>query len=81
MADGRGHKKKTTAGETHPPPLSRKAFEATTEFARFKEGMKHLLSVPKERIDQLVRESKEKSPRRDNPRAPGRKISKRADDA
>jgi hypothetical protein len=48
-------------------------FESTAEFANFKAGMKRLLEVPKSRLDELVRRSKEKSPRAGNPNSAGRK--------
>lgn len=49
------------------------SFDSTPEFAHFKEQMRKLLTVPKERVDELVRESREASPRRGNPHAPGAK--------
>jgi len=48
-------------------------FEATPEFKHFKAVMRRVLAIPKERLDKLVRESKEASPRVGNLRAPGRK--------
>ena len=53
------------------------SFHSTPEFAHFKQQMKKLLSVPKERVDELVREAKAASPRLDNPNAPCRKPTKR----
>lgn len=52
------------------------SFSATPEFLHFKNVMRNLVVVPKSELDQLVRESKEHSPRKDNPNAPGRKRSK-----
>ncbi len=71
MADGHVPKKRGTR-ETHPA-FSRDRFEATPEFARFKDGMRALLAVPKSKLDELVKEAKEKSPRIGNPKAPGQK--------
>jgi len=49
------------------------AFDATPEFKRFKEVMRRVIAVPKERLNELVREAKEKSPRNGNKHAPGKK--------
>lgn len=51
-------------------------FDATPEFEHFKEVMRGVLAVPKKRLDELVRESKDESPRKGNPHAPGRKRQK-----
>lgn len=63
----------TSAGETHPPPLTAEQFEASPEFRRFKNGMRKLLKVPKSELDDRVRLARERSPRAGNPNAPGRK--------
>jgi hypothetical protein len=52
-------------------------FEATPEFKHFKDVMRHVLAIPKERLDKLVRESKEASPRNGDPLSPGRKRVRR----
>lgn len=59
------------AGE--PRPLSPKQFRATPEFTKFKGIMRKLLKVPKAELDEMVKTSKERSPRTGNPNAPGRK--------
>jgi hypothetical protein len=66
-------RKETRTGSTPPPPFSRKRFESTPEFAKFKVGMKKLLAVPKVVLDARVKAAKEASPRVGNPKAPGRK--------
>jgi hypothetical protein len=71
MADGLPDKK-TGTREAHRV-FSRDRFERSPEFAIFKRGMKKLLAVPKAELDELVRESKEASPRAGNPKAAGRK--------
>jgi hypothetical protein len=48
-------------------------FEATPEFQPFNDAMRGILAVSKAEIDRRVKESKEESPWRTNPRAPGRK--------
>ncbi len=53
------------------------SFDSTPAFAHFTEQMRKLIAVPKARVDELVREAKESSPRKNNPHAPGRKRSKR----
>jgi hypothetical protein len=70
-----GHKDNATprARETHGPRFSRTRFEATPEFAEFKESMKKLLAVPKAVLDARVKAAKEASPRAGNPKAAGRK--------
>ncbi len=73
MADGRKDNAAPRARETHGPRFSRSRFEATPEFAEFKESMKKLLAVPKAVLDARVRAAKEASPRKGNPEAPGRK--------
>lgn len=72
MADGRTDKT-PGAREKHGPRFSRSRFEATPEFAEFKEGMKKLLAVPKAVLDARVKAAKEASPRMGNPKAAGRK--------
>jgi hypothetical protein len=53
------------------------AFDSTPEFRHFKEVMRGVLAVPKKRLDELVREAKENSPRNGDPHAPGQKRVKR----
>jgi hypothetical protein len=45
--------------------------------AQFTEQMRKLIAVPKARVDELVQQAKENSPRKNNPEAPGRKRVKR----
>ncbi len=72
-----------TAGtrETCPGPSgeSMKAdpFDSTPEFKEFKDVMQSILAVSKQRLDELVQEAKERSPRKGNPHAPGQKRAKR----
>jgi hypothetical protein len=75
MADGREDNGTPRAREAHGPRFSRTRFEATPEFAEFKEGMKKLLTVSKAKLDERVREHKANSPRIGDPKAPGRKRS------
>jgi hypothetical protein len=58
--------------------MSSGSFDSAPEFARFTEGMRKLIAVPKSRIDELVKEARESSPRKNNPHAPGRKRNKRS---
>jgi hypothetical protein len=51
------------------------SFDSTPEFAHFTEQMRKLVAVPKSRVDALVEQAKESSPRKNNPDAPGRKRS------
>jgi hypothetical protein len=53
------------------------SFDSTPEFQHFKGVMRNLLAVPKAEVDELVKASKEASPRKNNPDAPGRKRTKR----
>jgi len=53
------------------------AFDATPEFEHFTDVMRSILTVPKKRLDELVRDAKENSPRKGDPRAPGQKPAKR----
>jgi hypothetical protein len=53
------------------------SFDSTPEFKHFKEVMRHVLAVPKPRLDELVRDAKENSPRKGDPHAPGQKRTKR----
>jgi len=53
------------------------SFDQRPKFAHFKDQMRKLLAVPKARVDELVQQAKESSPRRNNPSAPGRKRVKR----
>lgn len=48
-------------------------FDSTPEFKHFKEVMRAVLAVPKKRLDELVEEAKENSPRKSDPHAPGQK--------
>jgi uncharacterized tellurite resistance protein B-like protein len=52
-------------------------FEAMPEFQHFKDVMRGVLAVPKERLDELVAKAKEESPRNGDPHAPGQKRQKR----
>jgi len=52
------------------------SFDSTLEFQNFKDVMRKLMAVPKAELDELVRASKEESPRNGNPHAPGRKRTK-----
>jgi hypothetical protein len=52
-------------------------FDATLEFARFKEAMRGVLPVSKKGLDELVKASKERSPGKGDPKAPGRKRVKK----
>lgn len=68
----------------HPPesrkarqPLSAARFKATPEFANFKDIMRRLLKVPKSELDEKVKAAKEASPRAGNPKAAGRKPSRK----
>ena len=54
-------------------PLSAERFRRTREFRKFKKVMRDLLKVPKAELDEMVKVSKEQSPRAGNPKAPGRK--------
>ncbi|MGB6944192.1 MAG: hypothetical protein WBE37_17460 [Bryobacteraceae bacterium] len=49
------------------------AFDATPEFQHFKEVMRSVLKVPKERLDDLVQQAKKESPRNGDAESPGRK--------
>jgi hypothetical protein len=49
------------------------SFDSTPEFQRFTEVMRGVLSVSKERLDELVEAARENSPRNGNRLAPGRK--------
>jgi hypothetical protein len=48
-------------------------FNSTPEFRHFTDVMRGVLAVPKKRLDELVREAKENSPRKGDPHAPGQK--------
>jgi hypothetical protein len=48
-------------------------FDSTPEFQHFKDVMRGVLTVPKKRLDELVREAKDNSPRNGDPHAPGQK--------
>ncbi|HTU46667.1 MAG TPA: hypothetical protein VMF91_16490 [Bryobacteraceae bacterium] len=49
------------------------SFDSTPEFEQFKNVMRRVIAVPKERLDELVEQAKRESPRNGNPSAPGRK--------
>jgi len=49
------------------------SFDSTPEFQHFKEVMRGVLAVPKERLDKLVKAAKEESPLNGQPNAPGKK--------
>jgi len=49
------------------------SFDSTPEFEQFKNLMRRVIAVPKERLDELVEQAKKESPRNGNPDAPGRK--------
>ena len=49
------------------------SFDSTPEFKHFKDVMRKLIAVPKAEVNELVLASKESSPRKNNPHAPGRK--------
>lgn len=55
-------------------------FDSTPEFQHFKDVMRKVLAVPKNRLDELVRAAKENSPRNGNPDAPGQKRARRGKD-
>jgi hypothetical protein len=57
--------------------MKRPSFDNTPEFEHFKSVMGGVLAVPKARIDKLIREAKDSSPRNGDPHAPGRKPTKR----
>lgn len=48
------------------------SFDSTPEFKHFKEVMRRVIAVPKKRLDELVAEAKENSPRNGDPHAQGR---------
>jgi hypothetical protein len=48
-------------------------FDSTPEFKEFKDVMRGILLVSKKRLDELVLEAKENSPRNGDPHAPGQK--------
>jgi hypothetical protein len=48
-------------------------FGATPEFEHFKNVMRGVLAVPKERMEELLKEARDESPRKGDPNAPGRK--------
>jgi hypothetical protein len=52
-------------------------FDSTPEFQHFKDVMRGVLAVPKKRLDELVANAKEESPRNGDPHAPGQKRTKR----
>jgi hypothetical protein len=55
------------------PPLTSEQFMNTLEFRKFKGIMRSLLKVPKSDLDEMVKTSKQRSPRAGNLNAPGRK--------
>jgi hypothetical protein len=58
---------------TDVPLLTPEQFRMSPEFRKFKGIMRRLLKVPKSELDDMVKISKERSPRFGNPNAPGRK--------
>jgi hypothetical protein len=52
------------------------SFDSTPEFRHFKEVMRGVLTVPKKRLDELVREAKENSPRNGDLHAPGQRATR-----
>lgn len=52
-------------------------FTKIPEFEQFKEVMRGILAVPKERLDELVQQAKKESPRINDSHSPGRKAIKR----
>ncbi len=48
-------------------------FDTTPEFKHFTEVMRGVISLSKKRLDELVKASKEASPRNGDQKAPGRK--------
>ena len=79
MAERQPKTKAAGAGQEETPPSSvtPEQFEATPEFGRFKEAMREILAVPKAVLDKRVEESKASSPRKGDPKAPGRKAKQR----
>jgi len=53
------------------------SFDSTPEFAHFKDVMRKLIAVPKAEVDELVKASKDASPRNGDKHAPGRKSVRR----
>jgi hypothetical protein len=53
------------------------SFDATPEFARFGEGVRKLLTFPKARLDQLVKDAANASPRKADSNSAGRKPVKK----
>ena len=70
---------KDARNESYPDGESMKAapFDSTPEFQHFKEIMRAVLAVPKNRLTELVRKAKEESPRNGNPNAPGQKRARK----
>jgi hypothetical protein len=58
---------------TEIPLLTPEQFRGTLEFRKFNGIMRRLLKVPKMDLDNMVKISKERSPRFGNPNSPGRK--------
>jgi len=52
-------------------------FDSQPEFQRFKSVMKRVVVVSKAELEERILESKEHSPRKGNPSAPGRKKAKK----
>jgi hypothetical protein len=48
-------------------------FDSTPEFQHFTDVMRKLIQVPKAEVDAMVKEAHDSSPRKGNPKAPGRK--------
>ena len=64
------------AGPPESPLLTPEQFRETPEFRKFKGIMRRILKVPKSDLDEMVKVSKQHSPRLGNPNAPGRKPSR-----
>lgn len=74
MAERPKTKAAAGAGETPPESsLTAEQFEALPEFVEFKRVMRRILRLPKEELDRRVKASKDASPRKNNPKAPGRR--------
>ncbi len=53
-------------------------FESTPEFQHFRDVMRKVIAVPKAELDARVKASADASPRKSNPRSPGRKRTRQA---
>jgi hypothetical protein len=57
--------------------MKESAFESTPKFRHFKEVMRGVLAIPKTRLDELIREAKEKTSRNGDTLSPEQKRVKR----